>query len=233
MGEFVANHPILALMLGKMVYPFMFFFTFIMCLSYESFQNVIPGHPIVSFLVLECGAMVLTHLISLFTFIGAAFSALCCMFILSGVFTLILDSLEPDSLQYCILLIVIFSAISLPLSFINLIFDGGRWSIPGLSYIVAGILNALTSAIYILAIRSAWEVYCTTKGDLPIVEDKILSNSFLGDIFGGVPGGFASAPGAVVFYIVFAMICLGTFVATIICREKIKQLSKEFARGIL
>ena len=231
MSEWICEHPFLGLMLGKMVFPFMFIVTGIMCLTYENFQNVIPGHPILSFLILECGMMVITHLISLLTLIGSALSALCCMFILSGVFAVITDFIELDSLQFFIFLTVIFSVISLPLCFINLIFDGGRWSIPGLSCIVAGILNALTSAFYILAIRRTWEVYCFPQGGI-VVEDKILYDSIVGDIF-GTPMGFASVPGAVAFYIISAVICLGAFMATIIFREKLTQLSEKFAYGIL
>ena len=231
MTNLLEDHPLLLFILAKMAFPFMFFATGIMCLLLESFQNVIPGHPILSFLVLECGAMVLTHLITLLTLIGAAFSALCCMFILSSVFTIITDSIELDSLQYFILLTVIFSVISLPLCFLNLIFDGGRWSIPGLSCIVAGIMNALTAALYILAIRNAWVVYRLPQGGF-VVEDKIVNDSILGE-FVTSPSGFASVPGAVMFYIVFAVICLGAFVATIIFREKLDQLSKEFAYEIL
>lgn len=231
MGKWLREHPFWGLMLGKMAYPFMFIAAFMMCPIF----NVIPGHPILSFLlsflIVECGAMVLTHLIMLLTLIGAAFSALCCMFLLGIVFLVIMTIIGPDSVQYFILLTAIFSAISLPLCFLNLIFDGGRRSIPGLSCIVAGILNAHTAAIYILVLRGAWEVSCFPKSDI-VIEDKILYNSYLGGII-DTPFKFASVPGAVVFYIVFAVICLGAFVATILFRKKWEQCSKGLACGIL
>ena len=226
------ENPILGFIFQNMAYPFMFIATGLMCIIYESLQNVIPGHPLLSFLVLACGAMVLTFLIMLLELIGPAFSAFCCMLMLCLVFGMIMNAIKPDTVQYFILLTVVFSVISLPLCFFNLTSGGGHVYIPGLSCIVAGILNALTAALYILIIRSAWGE-CSFPRDSIVIEDQILHDSILGDIFGGVPGGFASAPGAVVFYIVFAMICLGTFVATIICREKIKQLSKELAYAIL
>jgi len=206
--------PLIYIILGKMAYPFMFIATGIMCLTYKSLQNIIPGHPILSFLVLVCGVMVLTFLIMRLTLIGAAFSALCCMFMLCFLFQMIMGAIKPDSTQYFILLTVIFSVISLPLCYINLSFDSGCIHIRGISCIVAGILNALTAAFYILVIRGAWEDYRFSQGGI-VIEDKILYNSFLGDIV-GAPTGFASVPGAVMFYIVFAVICLGAFVATII-----------------
>lgn len=232
MGEWICKHPFLGLILGKMAYPFMFIATGMMCLTYESFQNVIPGHPLLSFLILECGAMVLTHLIMLLSLIGAAFSSFCCMFILGIVFQMIMSSIEPDSVQYFILLVVIFSAISLPLCFLNLIFNDGRWSIPRLSCIVAGILNAHTAAFYILIIRDTWEMSPFPTGNSNnIIPDKILYNSYLGDII-GAPSGFASIPGAVAFYIVFTVICFGAFVATFIFRERLNHISKKLAYQI-
>ena len=225
MGELVwiervpDDSPLLAIILGKTAYPFMFIATGIMCSMYESLQNVIPGHLVLSFLVLACGVMVLTFLIMRLRLIGTAFSALCCMFILCFLFQMIMGAIEPNSTQYFILLTVIFSAISLPLCFFNLRFDTGCIHIRGLSCIVAGILNALTAAVYILVIKGAWEDYRFSQGGI-VIADKILYNSFLGDII-GAPSGFASVPGAVMFYIVFAVICLGAFVATIIFRDKL------------
>lgn len=213
--------PLMALMLRKMAYPFMFIATGILCSMYESLQNVIPGHPILSFLVLACGAMVLTFLIMRLTLIGTAFSALCCMFILCVVFQIIMNAIKPDSVQYFILLTVIFSVISLRLCYLNLRFDTGRIRIRGVSCIVAGILNALTTALYILIIRGTWEDYRFSQGGI-VVEDKILYDSIVGDIV-GAPRGFASVPGAVAFYIVLAGICLGAFVATIIFRDKMND----------
>lgn len=209
------------IILGKMAYPFMFIITGAMCLSHKSLQNVIPGHPILSFLVLAFGAMVLTFLIMRLVLIGAAFSALCCMMILHIVYEMILNALRPDSVQYYILITVIFSAISLLLCYLNLCSDWGCIHIRGLSCILAGILNALTAAQYILIIRVTWEDYCSPQGSL-VIEDKILYDSFLGDTF-GAPRGFASVPGAVVFYIVFAAICLGAFAATIIFRNELTK----------
>lgn len=225
MGQLMWVEPLepeispLVIILGKMAYLFIFIITGIMCLSHESLQNVIPGHPILSFLVLAFGAMVITFLIMRLILIGAAFSALCCMIILDIVYEMILNAISPDSVQYYILLTVIFSAISLPLCFFNLRCDTGCIHIRGLSCIVAGVLNALTAAQYILIIRCTWEDYCSPQGSL-VIEDKILYDSFLGDIF-GAPRGFASVPGAVIFYIVFAAICLGAFAATIIFRDKL------------
>lgn len=207
---------LLGFILRNMVYPFMFIATGLMCLIYESLQNVIPGHPVLSFLVLACGMMVITFLIMQLELIGPALSALCCMFILCLAFGMIMNTIKPDSVQYFILLTVIFSAISLPLCFANLTNGSGRVYIRGLSCIVAGILNALTSALYILIIRSAWGE-CSFLQDSFVIKDKIVYDSILGDIFGG----FASVPGAVAFYIVFAVICLGTFAATIIFRDKL------------
>ena len=212
--EISEDYSLLGIILSKMAYPFMFIVTGIMCLMYESLQNVIPGHPILSFLVLACGTMILTFLILRLTLIGAAFSALCCMFILCTVFMMIMGAIEPDSVQYFILLTVVFSAISLPLCFLNLRSGNGCIRIRGLSCIVAGILNALTAATYILVIRGTWEDYRFSQGGI-VIEDKIL-----GDII-GTPMGFVSLPGAVAFYIVFAVLCLGTFVATIIFRDKL------------
>lgn len=211
-------NPFIAIIFGKTAYLFMLIATGIMCLIFENLQNIIPGHPILSFLILACGAMVLTFLIMQLELIGSAFSALCCMFLLCLLFGVITDALEPDSVQYYILLTVIFSAISLPLCYINLEWDSGRIYIRGLSCIVSGILNTLTSAIYILAIRISWQNCRFPQGDI-VIEDKIL-HSLLEDII-ELPPGFASVPGAVVFYIVFSVICLGAFVATIIFRKKL------------
>ena len=219
--ELPDSSPFVALMLRKMAFPFMLIATGIMCMANESLQNVIPGHPILSFLVLACGAMLLTFWITRLTLIGSAFSALCCMIILSFVFQMIMDAIEPDSKQYYILLTVIFSAISFVLCYLNLRFDTGCIRIYGLSCIVAGIMNALTAALYILIIRCTWEEYCIPSGGI-IVEDKILYDSIVGDIV-GAPRGFVSVPGAVAFYIVLAGICLGAFVATIIFRDQIND----------
>ena len=213
------DSPFLAVILGKTAYPFMFIVTGIMCSTFESLQNVIPGHPILSFLVLVCGVMVLTFLLMRLALIGASFSALCCMFILCVVFMLIVYAIKPDSVQYFVFLTVIFSAICLPLCYINLACDSGSIYIKGISCSVAGILNALTAGTYVLTIRGVWEEYYFSQRSV-IIEDKILYDSVVGDIF-GVPRGFASVPEAVVFYIVFAMICIGAFVATIIFRNKL------------
>lgn len=210
-------NPLMVLMLTKMVYPFMFIVTGIMCMEHESLQNVIPGHPILSFLIMACGAMVLTFLITQLTLIGTALSALCCMFILSVVYQIIVNAIKPDSVQYFILLTVIFSAISLGLCYLNLRYETGRIRIRGVSCIVAGILNMLTAALYILIIRGRWEDYRFSQGGI-VVEDKILYDSIVGEFF-GAPRGFASVPGAVAFYIVLIGICLGAFVATIIFRN--------------
>lgn len=217
----IDDSPLMGLILGKMAYLFMFLATGVLCLFYENLQNVIPGHPILSFLVLACGSMVLTFLIMRLVLIGAAFSALCGMFMLCVLFQMIIRAIKPDSTQYFILLTVIFSVICLPLCFFNLYFDTGCIYIRGLSCIVAGILNVLTSAFYVLVIRWAWEEYCPPQGGF-VVEDKILYESIVGDFF-GTPRGFASVPGAVIFYIAFAVICLGAFVATIIFRDKLKN----------
>lgn len=210
--------PFIAVIFGKTAYLFMFIATGLMCMGFESLQNIIPGHPILSFLVLACGAMVMTFLIMQLSLIGPAFSALCCMFLLCVVFGMITGALEPDSVQYFILLTVIFSAISLPLCYINLKWNSGRLCIRGVSCIVAGVLNTLTSAIYILGIRVSWQNCRLPQGDI-VIEDKIL-NRLLEDII-ELPPGFASVPGAVVFYIIFTVICLGAFVATIILRDKL------------
>lgn len=208
-----------------MPYLFMFFATVWMCVSRESLQNVIPGHPILSFLVLAFGTMVLTFLIMFLALIGTAFSAFCCMFILGLVYVTIVAAIEPDSVQYFILLTVIFSAFSLPLCYINLKSGVGGIRIPVLSCIVAGILNANTVAFYILIIREAWEECHLTKGEI-VIEEKILNNSYWEYILGEF-NGFASVPGAVVFYIAFAVICLGAFVLTIIFREKLASAEME------
>lgn len=206
------------LVLGRMAYPFMFIFTGIMCLSNKSLQNVIPGHPMLSFLVLACGAMVLTFLLRQFVMVGAAFSALCCMIMLCVLFALIMYYIKPDSVQYFILVTVIFSAIAFPLCFYNLRSGCGHIQIRWISCIVAGMLNVLTAALYILVIRNTWEAYRFPEGNFG-VEDKILQDSIVGRFV--APQGFASASGEVVFYIVLAAICLGAFGATIIFRDKI------------
>ena len=212
-----------------MPYIFMFFATFVLCIAYESLQNVIPGHPIISFLVLAFGAMVLTFLISLLSLIGSAFSAFCCMFLLGCLFVVIIQSIKPDSMQYFILLAVIFSAISLPLCFINLTSGFGATGIPGLSCIIAGILNAHTAAFYILTIEEAWSECPFPKGEF-VIQDKILNNTYLVAFYGRL--GFRSVLGAVMFYIIFAAGFLGAFVATIILRDRIRALEKENLRGI-
>lgn len=217
------NSPLPIIILGKTAYPFMLIVTGILCSMYESLQNVIPGHPILSFLVLACGAMVLTFLIMRLALIGAAFSALCCMFILCVVFQIIMNAIKPDSVQYFILLTVIFSVICLTLCYFNLAWDSGCIYISGLSCIVAGILNTLSAAFYILIIRGIWEEYCIPNGGI-VIEDKILYDSIVGDIV-GAPRGFASVPGAVVFYIVFAVICIGVFVATVVFRDTIARIN--------
>lgn len=204
--------------LGNMAYPFVFFATVWMCVSHESLQNVIPGHPILSFLILACGAMVLTFLFLQLSLIGPAFSAFCCMFILGLVYVTIVAAIGPDSVQFFILLTVIFSAISLPLCLMNLS-SRGEIRIPWLSCIVAGILNAHTAAFYILIIREAWGESPFPKGDI-VIEEKILNNSYWEYILGEFDG-FASVSGAVMFYIVFSAICIGAFVLTIIKRDKL------------
>lgn len=88
---------------------------------------------------------------------------------------------------------------------------------------VAGILNTLSAAFYILIIRGTWEEYCIPNGGI-VIEDKILYDSIVGDIV-AAPRGFASVPGAVMFYIVFAVICIGVFVATIVFRDTIARIS--------
>lgn len=215
---------ILSMSIKKAAYPFMLIATGLLCMYKESLQNVIPGHPILSFLVLAFSAMVLTFFIMQFTLIGPAFSALCCMFILGVVFHAIMNAIKPDSVQYYILLTVVFSAISLPLCLNNLFSNSGMINIPWFSCIVAGILNTLTSVIYIMVIRITWEGYRFPQNDY-VIKDKILYESFLGDFFGG-PSGFASVPGMVIFYIVFAAVCLGAFVATIIFRDEIVELAR-------
>lgn len=212
------SDELFALILGRMAYPFMFIFTIIMCLSNKSLQNVIPGHPMLSFLVLACGAMMLTFLLGQFVMVGAAFSALCCMIMLCVLFALIMYYIKPDSVQYFVLVTVIFSAIAFPLCFYNLRNGSGRIQIRWISCIVAGILNMFTAALYTLVIRSMWEDYRFPEGNFG-VEDKILQDSIVGNLV--APKGFASASGEVVFYIVLAAICLGAFVATIIFRDKI------------
>lgn len=214
----VDDGPLIALILGKMAYPFMFIATGIMCLANKSLQNVIPGHPILSFLVLACGAMVLTFLIMQLVLIGSAFSALGCMIILSVLFYTIMCAIQPDSVQYFILLTVVFSAISLPLCYLNLSWDSGRIHIRGLSCIVAGILNAYTAAFYITTIGSAWEECPISQGNI-LIENKILDDSIVAN-FLMFPSSFASVPGAVMFYIILAVICLGAFAATIIYDRK-------------
>ena len=224
MGGWVYVEPdsgegILGFILANMAYPFMFIVTIFMCLSHKSLQNVIPGHPILSFLVLAFGAMVLTFLIMRLALIGSAFSAFCCMFILGLLYAIIVVAIGPDSVQYFILLTVIFSAISLPLTALNLISSIGGFLIPGLSYIVAGVINAHTAAFYILIIIDVWQECGFQKGDI-VIEDKFLNHSYWAYIFGDFLE-FASVPGAVMFYIVFAAVCLGAFAATIILGKKL------------
>lgn len=203
-----------------MIYPFMFLATIAMCVSSEPLQNVIPGHPLLSFLVVACGVMVLTFLIMQLDLIGSAFSALCCMILLCAVFEVILSFTRPDSVQYYILVTVIFSAICIPLCLANLKNGSGGVGIKGVSCTVAGILNVITVAIYILIIKTGWEVFCVPEGTL-VIESTFLENSFLGELeFFPIPE-FASMPGAVTFYIVLAVICIGVFAASIIFRNRL------------
>lgn len=207
-----------------LAYPVMLFATAMIWQKYDFLQNLIPGHFIISLLVLECGAVILTFLIMLLKLIGPAFSTLGCMFMLCFILEMVRLAVKPDSVQFFVLIAVIYSAITFTLCYITLtskiVVDGlevPRTEIPVLSWIVAGLLNAFSAALYIMEIRGVWEDYRFPQGDY-VVEDKILTNSILGDICGG-PCGFASVPGAVVFYIVFAVVCLGAFCVTFICRK--------------
>lgn len=184
-----------------MPYIFMFLATGIMCLTNENLLNVIPGHPIISFLVLAFGAMVLAYLIMLLALIGSAFSMFCCTFILGTAFISIINAIRPDSIQYFILLTVIFSAFALPLCFLSLKAGIGRIRIPWLSCIVAGILNALSAALYIEIIIEAWDSTPMPRNSTTI--------------------------GKVVLYIVFAVVFIGAFVLTIHFRDELEDLTSD------